>query len=174
MRVGSAAQRCSTCSRRYSKWCGSRKKAVRFVVIALQNSHDLLAAVVGQHLAVLGEAPQLQRAQPAREPAVDELALLIGQIDAGELLDERAQRLEILVAEGELPQPVHRDGVAEEVGYQELAPPSEELDAAFVRMQRGGRHAAAPETGSSRLNRMRCESEVKRERMFSTSMFQDF
>jgi hypothetical protein len=57
-----------------------------------------------QLLAILGEAAQLQRAQATRQPAVNELALLVREMDAGERLDEQAQRLEVLLAEGELPQ----------------------------------------------------------------------
>src|SRR6185437_5175595 len=55
-------------------------------------------------LAVLGEAAQLQRAQAPRQPPINELALLVREMDARDRLDEHAQRLEVLLAEGELPQ----------------------------------------------------------------------
>ena len=64
-----------------------------------------LLHVAIQLLAILGEGTQLQRAQAPRQPAINELALLLREMDAGERLDERAQRLEVLLAEGELPQP---------------------------------------------------------------------
>ena len=71
-----------------------------------------LLHVAAQLLAILGEAAQLQRAQAPRQPAVNELALLLREMDAGERLDERAQRLEVLLAEGELPQPPQGGGGA--------------------------------------------------------------
>ena len=73
--------------------------------MALHNSRDLAAAIVGQQVAIFGEGAQVQRAQPPRQPAVHELALLVREIDAGDLLDQLAQRLEVLVAEGELAHP---------------------------------------------------------------------
>ena len=63
-----------------------------------------LLAVGLQPLPVLREGAQLQRPQTAREPPVDELPLLVRQMDAGERLDQDTQRLEVFVAEGELPQ----------------------------------------------------------------------
>jgi hypothetical protein len=64
-----------------------------------------LLHVAIQQLAILGEAAQLQRAQAPGQPAINELALLLREMDAGERLDERAQRLEVLLTKGELPQP---------------------------------------------------------------------
>jgi hypothetical protein len=71
-----------------------------------------LLHVAAQLLAVFGEAAQLQRAQAPRQPAINELALLLREIDAGERLDERAQRLEVFLAKGELPQPPQGGGSA--------------------------------------------------------------
>jgi hypothetical protein len=64
-----------------------------------------LLAVALQPLPVLREAAQLQRAQPARQPAVNQLPLLVREMDAGERFDQDAQRLEVLLAEGEFAQP---------------------------------------------------------------------
>jgi hypothetical protein len=67
---------------------------------------DLPGAVRGQQLAIFGEAPQLQRTQAPRQAAVDQLALLIRKIDAGDLLDQAAQGIEIFVPEDEFPHAV--------------------------------------------------------------------
>ena len=56
---------------------------------------------VAQQLAVVAEALDVERAQPAREPSVHELALLVREVNAGVLLHELAQRVEVVVAEGE-------------------------------------------------------------------------
>src|SRR6185437_4766017 len=71
-----------------------------------------------QPLAVLGEAVQLQGAQTPRQPAINELPLLVREMDAGERLDEHTQRLEVLLAEGELPQAQGGAGVARGGGLQ--------------------------------------------------------
>ena len=63
---------------------------------------DLAAIVLGEQTAILREARQLQRAQPSGQATVDELAFLLGQMDAGDLFDQSAQRFEILIREIEL------------------------------------------------------------------------
>jgi hypothetical protein len=63
---------------------------------------DLTAAIAGQHVAVFGEGAQVQRTQSPRQASVDELALLIREIDARDLLDQLAQGLEVFVAKDEL------------------------------------------------------------------------
>src|SRR5579863_5751215 len=70
--------------------------------------HGLLSAILCQELTILGKRTQSERPQAPRQPAVNQLALLVGQVDAGDALDEYPQRSEILVAEGEFAQAVHR------------------------------------------------------------------
>ena len=48
--------------------------------------------VAGNQRAVLAKRFQPERAQPARYAAIDQLALGLGEIDAGHLLDDRAQQ----------------------------------------------------------------------------------
>src|ERR1700722_9236178 len=102
---------------------------------------DLAAAITGQQVAVFGEGAQVQHAKAPRQPSIHELAFLVREIDARDLLDELAQSFEIFVAEFELTHPGGRKRFAELVGYHggDL---SEQLNAALVGMQR--RNAGAP------------------------------
>jgi hypothetical protein len=66
--------------------------------------HQLAAVVLPQQLAILAEAPQIERAEATREASVYELALLLRETDARDVAHQRSQRLEIVVPELELAQ----------------------------------------------------------------------
>ena len=102
--------------------------------------HELGAAVRLQELAILAKRPEIERTQAPGDPRVHELALGLGEIDPRDLLDERAQRLEVLLAKGELAQAlrVHRlaqPGANHAVfPFYSLSTELKQLDGTFARM----------------------------------------
>src|SRR5690606_11347684 len=68
-------------------------------------------------------ARQVQGAQTAREPAVNQLAFLLTQIDARELLDQRPQGVEVFIFEGELADAAAKKGLGDSGDRHELLYP---------------------------------------------------
>ena len=89
--------------------------------MALQNSPISRPPVAREQVAVFGEGAQVERAQPPRQPAVYQLALLVRQVDAGDLFHQLAQGFEVFVAEDELARPGGGECVTELVGYHDEA-----------------------------------------------------
>ncbi len=70
--------------------------------------HQLPPAIPAHQVAILAKGPEVQGAQPASKPSVNQLPFLLREVDASVFLDELAQRLKVLFREHEFAHPQRR------------------------------------------------------------------